>query len=131
VNLDLSWWTFPPISLKGALVVVLAALAIGGCDDGEPTAFDDQAADVIGLAIVDYCTYGAVSQAQLEGCLAHTTMDEIANRETNAARRARGCPPGLSDDECLARVACRSDAGPFCEDGPRQDRALRAFMGLD
>jgi hypothetical protein len=80
-------------------------VAMGGCaDDGDPAAVEDRAADVIGRSIVDYCSYGAVSSAQLEGCLTHTTVNEISELGTNAARRARGCPPGTSTERCLARL---------------------------
>jgi hypothetical protein len=59
--------------------------------------------------IADYCQYGSVSQAQLEGCYFHVHIGEIEGRNTNAARWARG-----DLDECLA------DAGPFCGTGYRQ-----------
>lgn len=62
-------------------------------------------ARVGGDLVGDYCAYGAVSQAQLEGCRDHVTDDDVDARDTNAAQYARG-----ELDECLA------DAGPFCED---------------
>jgi hypothetical protein len=52
----------------------------------------------------DYCSYGAVSQAQLEGCLDHVNHRQIDRLDTHAARFAR-------EDLSL----CLSDAGPFCE----------------
>jgi hypothetical protein len=67
---------------------VLAAL---GC--GEP--------DLVG----DYCRYGAVSEAQLDGCLSHVTEDEVRSRQTHASQYAFG-----DLDECL------SDAGRFCRE---------------
>lgn len=59
--------------------------------------------------IADYCQYGSVSQAQLEGCYFHVHIREIEGRNTNAAQWARG-----ELDECL------SDAGPFCGTRYRQ-----------
>jgi hypothetical protein len=49
-----------------------------------------------------YCEYGAVSKAQLDGCITHVTPGEIDRLGTNAARYARG------------ETGCRQDAGPFC-----------------
>lgn len=57
-----------------------------------------------GTSVARYCEYGAVSQAQLDGCKDHVTEDEIDARYTNAARYARG-----------ELDVCRTDAGPFCE----------------
>jgi hypothetical protein len=72
--------------------VVTAALAcllsFGGCGR-----------DVVG----DYCSYGAVSEAQLEGCVEHVTPEVVENYNTNAARYAKG-----------ELNACLADAGPFC-----------------
>lgn len=51
-----------------------------------------------------YCSYGAVSQEQLDGCVSHVTEEVVDGYDTNAARYARG----EIDD-------CRADAGPFCE----------------
>lgn len=51
-----------------------------------------------------YCYYGAVSEAQLNGCLENVTEGSIGARRTNAARFAR-------DED----MACGSDSGPFCE----------------
>ena len=53
--------------------------------------------------LYDYCSYGAVSDAQLDGCLNHVTDEVIDRRDTNAARFAKE-----QLHECLA------DAGPFC-----------------
>ncbi len=52
-----------------------------------------------------YCSYGAVSRAQLDGCTDHVTENDFDHLKTNAARYARG-----ELDKCLA------DSGPFCED---------------
>ncbi len=51
-----------------------------------------------------YCSYGAVSEAQLQGCIEHVTEADIDNRSTNAADYARG-----ELDNCLY------DSGPYCE----------------
>jgi hypothetical protein len=56
-----------------------------------------------GGTLRNYCEYGAVSNAQLAGCLDHVTDSQINGLQTDAARFARGY---LSQ--------CLSDAGPFC-----------------
>lgn len=58
-----------------------------------------------GGEIARYCEYGAVSEAQLDGCKDHVEGDQVDRLDTNAARYARG-----DLDRCLA------DAGPFCRD---------------
>lgn len=50
-----------------------------------------------------YCRYGAVSEAQLEGCRSHVSPDDVRARQTHASQYAFG---DLKD--------CLSDAGPFC-----------------
>jgi hypothetical protein len=57
-----------------------------------------------GDVVHDYCAYGAVSEAQLEGCESHVSEATVDGYDTNAARYARG---ELSD--------CLADSGPFCE----------------
>ena len=57
-----------------------------------------------GDVVHDYCAYGAVSEAQLEGCETHVDEATVDSYDTNAAQYARG-----ELDECL------QDAGPFCE----------------
>jgi hypothetical protein len=56
-----------------------------------------------GTSVARYCEYGAVSQAQLDGCESHVTADEIDARDTNAARYAKG-----------KLNSCEADSGPFC-----------------
>jgi hypothetical protein len=51
-----------------------------------------------------YCKYGAVSQAQLDGCIDHLTDDDVDSRNTRAAKYAKG-----------TLRTCMDDAGPFCE----------------
>jgi len=55
--------------------------------------------------VYDYCAYGAVSEAQLLGCINHADPEEIWKSDTNAARFGREV---LSD--------CLADAGPLCAD---------------
>lgn len=55
------------------------------------------------MTVSDYCAYGSVSQAQLDGCRDHVTAQEVNDRDTPAARFARGAPE------------CGEDSGPFCE----------------
>jgi len=52
---------------------------------------------------VEYCSYGAVSQAELDGCEEHVTTSDIDRLYTNAALYARG-----------ELNSCLGDAGPFC-----------------
>jgi hypothetical protein len=61
--------------------------------------------------VIDYCMYGARSEAQLEGCIDHVTADEVKRRDSNAARWAR------NGGECLG------DAGPFCRKALEAERA--------
>jgi hypothetical protein len=56
--------------------------------------------------LTDYCSYGSVSKAQLEGCKDHVTADVVDRYDTNAARYAKG-----QLDRCLG------DAGPYCKSG--------------
>ncbi len=51
-----------------------------------------------------YCEYGAVSNAQLDGCIDHVTENDVRERDTPAARYALH---NLSD--------CLEDSGPFCK----------------
>ena len=55
--------------------------------------------------VKDYCAYGAVSRAQLDGCVSHVSLSDVQGRHTPAARFALG-----SVDE----VSCGADSGPFC-----------------
>ncbi|HEX8743607.1 MAG TPA: hypothetical protein VF712_10780 [Thermoleophilaceae bacterium] len=86
-----------------AIGVTALALVAGGCSEdtgalnGEPSSSGD--------LVLDYCSYGAVSDAQLDGCVDHVTEDQVDALDTNAARYARG-----ELQECL------EDAGPFCEE---------------
>lgn len=55
--------------------------------------------------VEDYCAYGAVSQAQLDGCIQHVTFGDVKGRETRAARFALGA---------VDEVSCGEGSGPFC-----------------
>lgn len=74
------------------------AIAFGGCGQDSPNQGS-------GNIVHDYCAYGAVSQAQLDGCESHITESTAASYNTNAGRYARG-----ELDNCL------TDAGPFCKE---------------
>lgn len=89
---------------------VVALLAVGFWQlDHESTPFlkpvpTKQQREVAGLkTITAYCQYGSVSMAQIKGCYFHVHLTEVQERDTNAAKWAKG-----ELDECL------SDAGPFC-----------------
>jgi hypothetical protein len=55
--------------------------------------------------VSDYCAYGSVSQAQLDGCKGHVSGNDVRSRDTPAARFAQS---GSSDD------VCGTGSGPFC-----------------
>jgi hypothetical protein len=59
-----------------------------------------------GRLVSDYCAYGSVSQAQLDGCKRHVTANDVRSRDTPAAHFAQS---GSSEDVCGA------GSGPFCE----------------
>lgn len=40
-------------------------------------------------SVADYCAYGAVSEAQLQGCMDHVTAQDVDALDTNAARYVR------------------------------------------
>jgi hypothetical protein len=85
--------------LRGAWLCGLV-LVVVGCGSPYPQAADEfERAE----AVYRYCAYGAVSEAQLEGCKDHVTFRDVQERSTNAADYAFG------GGECLA------DSGPFCE----------------
>jgi hypothetical protein len=119
--------------MRVAAMAVAAALALGGCGgDEDPNVVDEpydvygRSVDVIGSYVVDYCTYGAVSVKQLEGCLYHLAADDIEPLDTPAASyAATGQGPGG-----VGAADCGSDAGPFCGPGEKQDRALARALGL-
>ena len=82
-----------------AIVPVPAAVLLCAALIGTFVGYQDRTAG----ELHDYCSYGAISSAQLRGCLDHVTLARIDVLNTDAARFARG-----PLDSCLA------DAGPFC-----------------
>ena len=87
------------MSVRRSLVLPLVIFLIGGCGGPNETGASTEGGDRVG----EYCAYGAVSKAQLEGCVEHVTPATVNGYSTNAARYARG-----QLDACLA------DSGPFC-----------------
>jgi hypothetical protein len=79
------------------LVAVAATAVLAGCG----ATGSGGSEDIVG----DYCAYGAVSRAQLDGCVDHVTDEDVDGYDTNAAQYARG-----ELDKCL------KDSGPFCHD---------------
>ena len=61
---------------KIGLVVLAAASLTVGCANESPRLDGDE------RLIARYCEYGAVSQAQLDGCLDHVTAGRIQQLET-------------------------------------------------
>ena len=86
---------------KRLVVIACACALLSGCggSSSDPPSESDPA-----IYVEDYCAYGAVSQAQLDGCIDHVTPQTVDGYDTNAAEYARG-----EMGECLG------DAGPFCE----------------
>ena len=85
--------------MRRSLAISLIVLLIGGCGASTGVGGGIGGGDFVG----DYCAYGAVSKAQLEGCVEHVTPATVSGYDTNAARYARG-----QLDACLA------DSGRFC-----------------
>jgi hypothetical protein len=85
--------------LAGGMVVAAITLGFGVflIDD------ERRSADRI---VSDYCSYGAVSEAQLEGCKSHVSYRYVESSNTPAAQFAKG---GSSEAEC------GSSSGPFCQ----------------
>lgn len=54
-------------------------------------------------AVERYCRYGAVSQAQYEGCVDNVSYSDVQRRKTAAGRYGRGNLRG-----------CHEDSGPLC-----------------
>ncbi len=81
-----------------ASVLWAVALLVSACGSQEPN-------------VGRYCAYGAVSEAQLVGCIRR--VERVPDTSTRAARYGR-----YEIDECLA------DAGPFCGD---QDAINNAY----
>jgi hypothetical protein len=54
--------------------------------------------------VARYCSYGAVSESQLQGCVDHVGVDQVESSDTNAGQYGRG-----------ELTECLEDSGPFCE----------------
>lgn len=61
--------------------------------------------NVANQMVSDYCAYGSVSKAQLEGCKDHVTAAMVKSRDTAASDFAQGD----------STAECGYDSGPFCE----------------
>jgi hypothetical protein len=69
------------------------------CEPGDwPRASPDRS-----ILVARYCVYGAVSRAQLKGCVTNVSPETVASYSTPAARYARG-----------DLIYCEPSAGPFC-----------------
>ena len=84
-------------NLAGVLLV--AVVLLGGCSSSTSGVSSEDLPSMVDR----YCMYGAESEAQLEGCKKHVTVQEVRRLETNAAYFAKG-----ELHECLP------DSGPFC-----------------
>jgi hypothetical protein len=84
------------------LLVGVLVLALAGCGSDRVREADRPVHSAAGL-VQAYCRYGAVSRAQLQGCIEHVTPEAVLAHKTNAARYAEGDLRG-----------CLGDAGPFC-----------------
>jgi hypothetical protein len=84
-----------------ALGEIKACLSRSGplCEPGDwPRASLDRS-----FLVARYCLYGAVSRAQLKGCVTNVSPETVASYSTPAARYARG-----------DLIYCGPSAGPFC-----------------
>src|SRR3954447_9458146 len=90
----------PLVAALSPAFIIVAVLCIFGWVQG-----DQSRTSYLGV----YCKYGAVSRAQLNGCMKHVNSDDIDDLETPAARFARG-----ELDECA------TDSGPFCGEAAAQ-----------
>ncbi len=117
---------------KLLLGVVLASLAFAatGCKD-----------DYLGdRGVRMYCTYSATSTAQRDGCIAHTTADQVRSRTSIAARYANSLlkrPKGWAercvrdDDHSPDCGACAEQAGPLCFDAEKEDLDISCDKAVD
>lgn len=81
------------------ITALLTCCFLGGCGAGE----DDPLTREPGL-VAAYCSYGAMSTAELVSCAERVRPGQVLRLDTNAARYARG-----ELDRCL------DDAGAFCQ----------------
>jgi hypothetical protein len=85
-----------PIVALSCCVVLSAGCETRGLDD----ASEQEERDLVGK----FCSYGAVSTAQLMACAEKVRPREVLESETNAARYARG-----------ELERCLPDSGLFCQ----------------
>ena len=104
------WWTIDAARFMPAPVFVLVVTALFAWGFGQEQRYQG--------TLYDYCAYGAVSQAQLTGCLDHVTTDRISQLNTDAARFAQG-----------ALSQCLADAGPFCAAAANQEQLQNQAAG--
>ena len=104
-----------PVAAGGIALALLAAYWI----IAEPTPTDPKPALIVMAAtavvalsaalqpstVQQYCSYGAVSEEQLAGCIAHASRSYVESLDTDAARYAR-------DDF----GSCKANSGPYCSD---------------
>lgn len=108
------------------LVILLAALALAATGCG---------GDYVGdRGVRMYCTYGAMSTAERDGCIVHTTVAQVRSRSSYAARYAKSLidrPRGWAercvrdDDHSADCGQCAEQAGPLCFDAAKDE--LDAF----
>lgn len=72
----------------GLVVVLALALSFAGC-----WGFDYDEA-----LVYNYCEYGSVSQAQLDGCLENVTAEQVERRDSEAAVYAKEMTSAQADD---------------------------------
>ena len=84
---------------RGALFVAPFVVLLAGAAFGAFGGLTDRSTGLLR----DYCEYGAVSSAELQGCLNHVSDAAIYRLQTDAAQFARG-----------ELTQCLADAGPYC-----------------
>jgi hypothetical protein len=102
VTLALAWLVAKRGLEPGTVKTVVVALAIV---TGGFTVLLYSGWDSAKDRVSDYCSYGAVSEAQLAGCRSNVVEADIVKRNSPAAHFAYGS----ADSECGA------SSGPFCQ----------------
>jgi hypothetical protein len=82
---------------------LIALLAVSAAFLGVSALSVWDARDAARRLVTDYCSYGATSNAQLDGCLSHISAGYVLRHHTRAARFATNF-----DADCGQR------SGPFC-----------------
>lgn len=115
--------------MSGAAASALIAFSVpAGCSDGSTGSKNrdseikpDVARAINGAMIARYCSYGAVSREQYDGCTDHVTGSKILDRSTAPnATNAALFGAGMMNE-------CRRDSGPSCSEKRNLVETARLF----